>query len=341
MLRAAPVSLAMAFLAVSAKAGTIHVPADQPTVQAGLAAATFGDVVIVAAGTYVEHDLVMPSGVTLRGNPADPSSVIIDAQQLGRVLSCVGSAASTVIEGVMIMDGLLIAPYPNGIGGGIYCGSGASPQIRSCVFEGNSSSDFGGGLYSTGSAPSITSCVFQANSSNYGGAAAITNGSLAQFVDCQFLYNSAAVVGGAIDNAWYSDGSYDHCVFAGNHGEHGSGGLITYYSKPTVSFCTFFDNSAGTVEYGGAHMLCDTGSAPSVGQVRFVTADSLAFFTWYGRDLRRVPRESVQTLYVVNISALRTTLAVIGIPVLAVGVAVVIIVATGTEIADLPPANFP
>jgi len=63
---------------------TIHVPGDIPTIQAGLQAAVAGDTVLVAAGTYYEHDLTMnPSGIILRGETGLPEDVIIDAQGLG------------------------------------------------------------------------------------------------------------------------------------------------------------------------------------------------------------------------------------------------------------------
>jgi hypothetical protein len=41
-----------------ANASTINVPADQPTSQAGINAASNGDTVLVAAGTYTEHQLL-------------------------------------------------------------------------------------------------------------------------------------------------------------------------------------------------------------------------------------------------------------------------------------------
>src|SRR5262245_43589785 len=40
--------------ASAARAGTIHVPADQPTIQQGIALAVDGDTVLVAPGRYLE-----------------------------------------------------------------------------------------------------------------------------------------------------------------------------------------------------------------------------------------------------------------------------------------------
>ena len=65
-------------------AATIHLPSQEPTIQAGLDAASAGDTVLVSCGTYHEHDLTMTSGVTLLGETGEPSCVIIDTEYLAK-----------------------------------------------------------------------------------------------------------------------------------------------------------------------------------------------------------------------------------------------------------------
>ena len=58
-------------LAGPAAAVTIHVPTDQPTIQAGIDAADPGDTVLIACGTYWAHDLRMRPGIVLRSEAGD------------------------------------------------------------------------------------------------------------------------------------------------------------------------------------------------------------------------------------------------------------------------------
>ena len=89
----------------SALATTIDVPADQPTIRAGIDAALAGDTVRVACGIYYEHDIVMKSGVWLRGRNGDPACVTIAAQRLGRAIQCSNVDAAARIEGFTITGG--------------------------------------------------------------------------------------------------------------------------------------------------------------------------------------------------------------------------------------------
>ncbi len=93
------------------KAATIHVPADQPTIQAGIDAAVSGvDEVVVAPGTYVLAQSIDLLGktISLRSTgPNDPNVVaatILDGQNNGfHVVQCVsGEGVNTVISGFTI-----------------------------------------------------------------------------------------------------------------------------------------------------------------------------------------------------------------------------------------------
>ena len=60
------VSIAFTLVFVStAQAATIHVPTDQPTIQAGIDNAVNGDTVLVASGTYVENINFLGKAITV------------------------------------------------------------------------------------------------------------------------------------------------------------------------------------------------------------------------------------------------------------------------------------
>lgn len=59
-------TLALAWLAfpIFSTARTWYVPADAPTIQAGIDSATTGDVVEIACGVYCEYDIQVKPGIT-------------------------------------------------------------------------------------------------------------------------------------------------------------------------------------------------------------------------------------------------------------------------------------
>ncbi len=60
-----------------ATGATINVPGDYATIQAAIDAAVSGDVIVVAAGTYTEDNVLINKGLTVQG--AGVGSSVIDA----------------------------------------------------------------------------------------------------------------------------------------------------------------------------------------------------------------------------------------------------------------------
>ena len=142
-------------------AATIHVPGDQPTIQAGIDAAQDEDIVLVAPGTYVENIDFLGKSITLLSQ-VGPDGTVIDGNRDGTVVTFAsGETASSVIEGFTIRnsDG-----YE---GGGIYCGD-SSPKITNCSIK-NNIAYYGGGIYTLSSYPIITNCTISENIAQFGG----------------------------------------------------------------------------------------------------------------------------------------------------------------------------
>ena len=85
---------------------TINVPLDQPTIQGAINAASLGDTIVVADGTYFESIDFLGKGITLRST-AGPAVTIIDGLGAnGSVVKCVsGEGPDTVLQGFTITGG--------------------------------------------------------------------------------------------------------------------------------------------------------------------------------------------------------------------------------------------
>lgn len=164
---------------------TIHVPADQPTIQAGIDTAINGDSVLVAPGTYNERIDFNGKKIALESSHG-AEVTIIDGEQLGSVVNFQqGEDGQTLICGFSITNGKhtirgggiycyqsspriienIISKNYSGLGGGIYCEE-ASPDIKDnvisyneCVFH----EKYGGGIYCLSSSPLIENNVIEWN----------------------------------------------------------------------------------------------------------------------------------------------------------------------------------
>jgi hypothetical protein len=150
---------------VSVYATTIHVPGEQPTIQAGLNAASVGDTVLVAPDTYFENILWPATQAVCLKSEAGPDVTIIDGSNLahpdsGSVVVVSGNhGTDTVLQGFTITNGsgtLVPFPLPSYHGGGVWL-QGASPTIADNIIIENDDPRIaaGGAIASVDGAPVI------------------------------------------------------------------------------------------------------------------------------------------------------------------------------------------
>ncbi|CAE7746791.1 grlQ [Symbiodinium necroappetens] len=213
-------------------AGVINVPADQPTIQAGIDAAVAGDEVVVAPGVWFERIDLLGKSITLRSvDPDDPATVdatIIDGEENGTVITCdSGEGEGTIVAGLTIRNGQ--TDYG---AGGMLC-VGSSPVLYRCVFRDNNSIE--------------PDCfphdpVTQGSGLSSGGGALLCVSSDTAIIGCRFIDNNVI----------------ESCTFSSDRG----GGAISNVGSTLVVTGSEFRGCEAS--YGGAVFSRDGGSVTIV-----------------------------------------------------------------------------
>ncbi len=229
-----------AVFTVPAQAVTIHVPADQLTIQAAVDAAVDGDSILVDWGTYAENIIVSFKGIQIQ-SVVGSWGTIIDGRSIRTVVTFEGAPTSgAVLDGFTIRNG-----YAAGDGGGLFCSNHASPTITNCTITNNSATNGGGIRCEMNSSPKIEGCSFHANDAVLlGGAISCYMDSPIEVTNC-FITSNAASNGGGITCTFYSCPMVMHSVIALNVAYDRGGGISTYwYSEAVVVNSVIWNNSA-------------------------------------------------------------------------------------------------
>lgn len=237
-------------------AATINVPSDYSTIAAAITAASSGDTIEVAAGTYQETGLEIASSKTLTINGAGASSTIIDAAAAGRVFSILDGGTATITN-LTITNGSM-----TGAGGAaITVGAASSLTLTNCMLSNNTVSGGDGGAVNTSTSAelNIRYCLFYNNSGTgaaRGGAIGLGSGAQALISHTIFRSNLAVNSGGAI----YSDTAtitLARCFGYSNQAQQGGFYGTNGGSTLTVSDSTFEGNQAtdSSAAGGGAILL--------------------------------------------------------------------------------------
>ena len=152
-------ALALLLFPLALRAQTIHVPADQPNIQSAINAASNGDTVLVAPGTYIENINFNGKAITVTSS-GGPSVTIIDGGAKGAVVTFNNfETTSAVLNGFTIQNGS--TPQGYAAGSGIFAGVGASPTISGNRIVNNS----GCGAVAAAWAPVIQGNLISGNGS--------------------------------------------------------------------------------------------------------------------------------------------------------------------------------
>jgi predicted outer membrane repeat protein len=163
-------SLLVLSISTVASARILHVPAEFGTIQIGIDSAQVGDTVLVASGTYFEHDTLRGRDITLTSNfifshdEGDIANTIIDGSSsygnaifanrnqtvemviMGLTIqNCHSSGIRCYELGITIQNNIIRNNSSFGSGGGIYCYQGSTILIKSNVITGNIAEQVDGG----------------------------------------------------------------------------------------------------------------------------------------------------------------------------------------------------
>ena len=261
--------LLLAMVSTAAVADTHYVNPGE-SIQAAIdAAASSGDEIEVAPGTYLEA--INFSGKAIRlYSSSGPDVTTIDGTGHYHVVQCIsGEGSATVLEGFTITGGNADGSESDNLGGGMY-NTGSSPTVTNCIFTSNNAYR-GGGMHNlASSSPTVTNCTFSGNKARDGGGMCNHQGSNPTVSDCTFSEKNSSYLGGGMCNLG-SNPTVTDCIFLSNEASLHGGGIYNGSGNPDVTNCIFSGNTASA--HGGGMMNNDS-SSPKVANCIFTSLNT-------------------------------------------------------------------
>jgi Abnormal spindle-like microcephaly-assoc'd, ASPM-SPD-2-Hydin len=244
----------------------INVPGDQPTIQAGINAASDGDTVEVAQGTYFEN-INFNRKLIIVTSTGGPKVTTIDGGQIGPVVIFLGDEnTGAVLSGFTITDGFASSSgVITDTGGGIFISS-SSPTISGNIITKNAAC-VGGGIEVYFGSPVIKNNTISDNIQKGcvggGGGGIDVEGGSPKILSNLITNNSLneAGTGGGINMMFDGSPVVQNNIISSNSIEAGSGeGGGVFIAGPSVTMIQnlIINNSAGQ---GGGIFL---GSSPTI-----------------------------------------------------------------------------
>jgi len=258
---------------------TIHVPADQSTIQEGVSVANPHDTILVADGVYsgagnVNVDFSGRQIVVLSENGPEHCTIVCssydDVEAGPAFVFQSGEDSSAIVAGFTISGGA----HPQPFNGGGMRFANSSPTIRDVVFVNGGTH---GVTICTESSPTLIDCTFKSNicgcsgcklvptdglSQTGGGALRCVDNSNPLLIGCVFEDNASDAREGGALACYDSSPVLRSCLFRGNRSVYyeSGGAVFLHNSSPSFDSCWFRDN--GTQLHGGA--VCATAASQPV-----------------------------------------------------------------------------
>jgi hypothetical protein len=246
------------------------VPTEAASITAALDTACWGDTIVVACGTYYEHEMIMKDGVSIVSETGEADCVIVDSEGMGR------SFDATLVDNVLF-KGLTLTGGNRNWGAGISLNT-APITLENCLIHGNTASWQGGGIIIMYCDPFLRNVTIVGNSAPEGGgmyvyySAPTIENSIVAFNDGKSVWCStqAAPQFACTDIFGNTQGDWIDCFagqlgLAGNISEdpmfctaHGS------YALDAVSPCLPGANSCGVL-MGALGEGCQVSGVPEDG----------------------------------------------------------------------------